>query len=72
MPDLKHYLEMHYSISLTWDGDSWIARNPELHGCIADGRTVKEALASLKISRRLWLESSLACNLEVPLPIEEE
>jgi antitoxin HicB len=73
MPDLKQYLEMHYSILLRWDGeDSWIARHPELHGCIADGKTIEEALKSLKISRELWLESSLACGLEIPLPIEEE
>jgi predicted RNase H-like HicB family nuclease len=72
MPDLEQYLKMHYSILLKWDGDdSWIARNPELKGCIADGRTVEEALASLEISRALWLEASLANGLEIPLPNEE-
>lgn len=68
MPDLEQYLKMHYRIELEWDGEAWIAKNPELRGCIADGETEVEAVASLKISRKLWLESRLATNLEIPLP----
>ena len=67
MPDFEHY-----SVALRWDGEDWIARNPELPGCIADGKTPTEALASLEISRKLWIESSLATGLEVPAPVFEE
>jgi antitoxin HicB len=66
--DLEQYLKMHYRIDLQWDGEDWIAKNPELHGCIADGKTTQEAVESLAISRKLWLESRLATNLEIPLP----
>lgn len=62
----------HYSVALKWDGNDWIARNPELPGCTADGKTITEALASLEISRKLWIESSLATGLEVPAPALEE
>ena len=68
MLDLEQYLEKHYRIDLQWDGEDWIAKNPELYGCIADGKTVQEAVESLAISRKLWLESRLATNLEIPLP----
>ena len=62
----------HYSIALTWTGEDWIARNPELPGCIADGNTIGKALASLRISRKLWVESRLATGLEIPAPILEK
>ena len=68
MPDLEQYLKMHYRIVLEWDGEAWIAKNPELRGCIADGETEEKAVASLKISRELWIECSLANGIEVPLP----
>lgn len=61
----------HYSIALKWDGEDWIVRNPELPGCIADGKTIGKALASLEISRKLWIESSLAAGLKIPAPIIE-
>ena len=68
MPDLKHYLDLHYKVELEWEEDTWIARNPELHGCIADGRTEVEAIESLRICRRLWIESRLATGKSAPEP----
>lgn len=59
----------HYSIFLQYDKDGyWIATHPELPGCKADGTTPDKAVASLEISRKLWLESSRACNLKVSGP----
>lgn len=68
MPDVEYYLKMHYRIVLEWDGEDWIARNPELPGCVADGKTEQLALVALSISRKLWIESRLATGLEIPLP----
>ena len=67
MPDYDHY-----SIALRWDGEDWIVRNPELPGCIADGKTAKKAMASLKITRKLWIESRLAADLKIPSPTFEK
>lgn len=67
MPDFEHY-----SIALKWERKDWIARNPELSGCIADGKTPSRALASLKITRKLWIESRLATGLKISLPTFEK
>ena len=72
MPDLEQYLKMNYSVLLTWDGKDWIARNPELPGCIADGKTEQKALASLAICRKLWLKSRWATGNKIPLPTLEQ
>jgi len=34
----------------------WVARNPDLPGCIADGPSPEEALANLALVRILYLE----------------
>jgi predicted RNase H-like HicB family nuclease len=67
--DIAHYMNKKYRVTLEPDGDGdWMASNPDLPGCFADGASEQEALLSLEISRRLWIESRLACGLEVPEP----
>lgn len=34
----------------------WVARNPDLLGCLADGATPEEAVANLRLVRLLYLE----------------
>jgi antitoxin HicB len=64
--------ESRYRISLRFDPDGyWIAEHPELPGCVADGETAEDALASLTTARELWIESRLASGLDVPSPAEE-
>ena len=64
-------MNMNYRVALQYDPDGyWIAEHPELPGCKADGETAQEALASLDISRKLWIESRLATGLDVPKPQE--
>jgi predicted RNase H-like HicB family nuclease len=61
--------EKNYRIDLQYDSEGyWIAKHPELPGCIADGKTIQEALSSLDISRELWIESHLTSGLEIPEP----
>jgi predicted RNase H-like HicB family nuclease len=58
-----------YRVDLQYDSEGyWIAKHPELPGCIADGKNVQKALHSLDISRELWIESRLATGLEIPEP----
>jgi predicted RNase H-like HicB family nuclease len=71
MKNAEYYSNLHYRAVQYFDPDGyWIAEHPELPGCKADGVTAQEALASLEISRELWIESSLAAGLEVPEPVE--
>lgn len=71
---MKHFEDLmnrNYRIVLQYDPDGyWIAEHPELPGCKADGETAQKALTSLDASRKLWIESSLANDLEVPQPQE--
>jgi predicted RNase H-like HicB family nuclease len=66
---IADYAYYKYCILLVYDPDGyWVARNPELPGCTADGKTEQEAIASLKLSREAWIESRLATNQDVPIP----
>ncbi len=67
----ENFMNKNYRVALQYDPDGyWIAEHPELPGCKADGETAQEALSSLDISRKLWIESRLATDLEVPEPQE--
>lgn len=71
MKTAEHFMNLNYRAALQYDPDGyWIAEHPDLPGCKADGETAQEALASLDISRELWIESSLAAGLDVPEPAE--
>jgi len=50
------------------ESEGWLASHPDLTGCMADGSTPEEALASLNISRELWIKSRIATGLDVPKP----
>jgi antitoxin HicB len=61
-----------YRVSLRFHPDGyWIAEHPELQGCVADGETAEDALASLTTARELWIESRTASGLDVPPPVDE-
>ena len=69
MKDLAYYVGLNYRIELYYDAEGdWIAKNPELPGCMADGKTIEESLASLTTCRELWIETRLATGHEVPEP----
>jgi len=62
----------HYRVALRFDPDGYrVAGHPELPGCLSDGATAQEALASLDIARDLWIESRRASGLPVPEPGEQ-
>ena len=67
---LQHYLKLPYRMNLTFDEESsaWIARYPELPGCMADGATPAEALAEGEEAKALWIETALDADLEIPEP----
>lgn len=59
-----------YQVIVTWsDIDrTFIAEMPELPGCMADGRTQEEALASLRVIACEWIETAEALGRPVPQP----
>lgn len=50
------------------DGGGFIARAPDLPGCMADGETPEEAMNELKGAIKEWLFAANEMNREIPKP----
>jgi predicted RNase H-like HicB family nuclease len=59
-----------YEIILYWseDDEAFIAEVPELAGCVADGPTRQDAIASAEIVISEWLETARELGRPVPEP----
>jgi len=70
--DLKHYLELPYTITLKrGNGEGkkyWIARVLELPHCMTHAATPEEALSDIEDAKREWLKSNLEDGLPIPEP----
>jgi predicted RNase H-like HicB family nuclease len=59
-----------YEIIIYWsqaDG-AFIAEVPELPGCMADGKTHKEALANVETVIGEWIETAKELGRPIPVP----
>lgn len=70
MKTLDEYLALTYPIELIADTDQggYFAQHPALPGCMAQGETADEAVASLNEARRDWIEARMAAKLPIPEP----
>jgi len=61
---------MKYEIILYWSetDDAFIAEIPELPGCMADGKTMPEALQNVQIVAQEWIETARELGREIPVP----
>lgn len=50
------------------DGGGYLARAPDLPGCVSDGATPAEALANVEIAVRDWLAAAEALGRTPPQP----
>lgn len=70
MNDLSDYMNMPHKITLklleSVDEHLYIAKIPELSGCISHGNTAKEALDNIRDAKRCWIETALFLSREVP------
>jgi predicted RNase H-like HicB family nuclease len=59
-----------YEIIIFWSEEDgrFVAEVPELPGCMADGETQQEALASAEESTRLWIETAQELGRAIPQP----
>ena len=59
-----------YEIILYWSqaDQAFIAEAPELPGCAADGATYQEAVASIEVVIREWIETAQELGRPVPEP----
>lgn len=63
-------MENKYEIILYWskDDNAVIAEVPELAGCMADGKSYKEALINIETVMELWIHTAKDLGREIPLP----
>ena len=61
---------MKYEIIIYWsaEDDAYIAEVPELPGCMADGRTHREALRNVERVAKEWIAVAKGLGREIPRP----
>jgi predicted RNase H-like HicB family nuclease len=69
--DLAYYLGLRYPIEVQAGEHGYFVTHPDLDGCMAEGGTLEEAVASLADSRELWIEARLDGGYPVPEPAAE-
>jgi predicted RNase H-like HicB family nuclease len=59
-----------YEIIVYWskEDNSYIAEVPELPGCMADGKTYKEAIENAQEVIEEWIETAQSLEREIPEP----
>jgi predicted RNase H-like HicB family nuclease len=59
-----------YEIIIYWsqEDEAFLAEVPELPGCMADGATASEALATAEVAICEWIETALELGREIPAP----
>ncbi|MEK6677649.1 MAG: type II toxin-antitoxin system HicB family antitoxin [Planctomycetota bacterium] len=61
---------MKYEVIIYWSDDdgAFIAEVPELAGCMADGRTYREALRNVERVGKEWMAVAKEMGREIPQP----
>jgi len=69
--DLDYYLSLPYAILLVPSDEEdggWLARIPDLPGCITFGETKTEALDMLEDAKLTWISGRLEAGDPIPEP----
>jgi antitoxin HicB len=66
---VEYYLDLPYTIELHQDAEEgWFVRVKELPGCMSQGDTADDALASIREVMPLWIETALESGYEISEP----
>jgi len=59
-----------YEMAIYWSqcDEAFLAEVPELPGCAADGATPQEALMSVQVVAREWIETARELDRPIPEP----
>jgi predicted RNase H-like HicB family nuclease len=59
-----------YEVIIYWsnEDDAFVAEVPELPGCMADGRTYREALENAEELIQQWIETARELGRAIPEP----
>jgi predicted RNase H-like HicB family nuclease len=57
-----------YQVTIYWSkaDDCYLAEVPELPGCMADGKTIKEVAANVEVIIQEWIECALLDGEPIP------
>ena len=60
-----------YSILIQYDDTDniYVAKIPELQGCMAHGKTYEDAMREIKIALELWIETAKDNEINIPEPV---
>lgn len=59
-----------YEVIIYWstEDNAFIAEVPELPGCMADGKTYREALKNIEVIISEWVETAKKMGRKIPTP----
>ncbi|MCA9821610.1 MAG: type II toxin-antitoxin system HicB family antitoxin [Dehalococcoidia bacterium] len=59
-----------YELVIWWSDqdEAFLVEVPELPGCMADGATYEEAIASVRVVVEQWIETARELGREIPEP----
>jgi antitoxin HicB len=71
--ELERYVALPYRFECRFDPEDkvYVIRYPELPGCVAHGKTVREAQMRGEQFKEEWLETALENNQKIPVPQPE-
>jgi antitoxin HicB len=73
MKDATYYEALPYTITVRKDDEGdFVARIPELPGCVAHGESDSVAIENLRTVRGLWIAEALSAGLTIPEPESDE
>jgi len=70
--NIKKFLDLPYTVKLIKEEDVFYAEVEEIPGCWSEGATVEEAYCNIKSAMKLWMETAMDRNIQIPLPKTEE
>jgi len=74
MKTLEEYMKLPYKLEILPDSEEggYVARYPELPGCVTVGDTLEEAAENALDAKREWLEAALETGAAIAEPEELE
>lgn len=59
-----------YELIIYWsrEDDAFVVEVPELPGCMADGKTYRDAVANAEVIIQEWIDTSKETGREIPEP----
>jgi predicted RNase H-like HicB family nuclease len=69
---VNEYLKLPYHYVFQKVGKNWLIEIQEVPACYGSGETLQKAYIDILKGLKLWIETALERNLEIPLPEEEK